>query len=66
MKDEYDFSKAVRGKFFRKDAALKIPVYLEPEVRRFLTERAKAKGVEVGDLVNDLLKRDIELIEAAS
>jgi hypothetical protein len=66
MKDEYDFSKAVRGKFFRKDAALKIPVYLEPEVRRFLTERAKAKGIEVGDLVNDLLKRDIEMIEAAS
>jgi hypothetical protein len=29
-------------------------------------ERAKAKGVEVGDLLNDLLKRDIEMIEAAS
>ena len=66
MKDEYDFSKAVRGKFFRNDAELKIPVYLEPEVRRFLSERAKAKGIEVGDLVNDLLKRDIEMIEAAS
>jgi hypothetical protein len=66
MKDHYDFSKAERGKFFRKDAALKIPVYLEPEVRRYLSERAKAKGVEVGDLVNDLLKRDIEMIEAAS
>lgn len=66
MKDEYDFSKGVRGKFFRKDAILKIPVYLDPEVRRFLSARAKAKGVEIGDLVNDLLKRDIELIEAAS
>jgi hypothetical protein len=29
MKDEYDFSKGVHGKFFRKDAVLKIPVYLE-------------------------------------
>lgn len=66
MKDHYDLSKAERGKFFHKDAALKIPVYLEPEVRRYLNERAKAKGVEVGDLVNDLLKRDIEMIEAAS
>jgi hypothetical protein len=66
MKDEYDFSKGVRGKFFRKDAVLKIPVYLEPEVRRYLSERAKVKGVEVGDLVNDLLKHDIEMIEAAS
>jgi hypothetical protein len=34
-------------------------------VRDYLTERAKAKGVPVSDLVNDLLKRDIELIEAA-
>ena len=65
MKDHYDFSKAERGKFYRKDAILKIPVYLEPEVRRFLSERAKAKGIEVGDLVNDLLKRDIEMLEAA-
>jgi hypothetical protein len=65
MKDHYDFSKAERGKFYRKDVVLKIPVYLEPEVRRFLSERAKAKGIEVGDLVNDLLKRDIEMIEAA-
>jgi hypothetical protein len=66
MKDEYDFSKGVRGKFFRKDAALKIPVYLEPEVRRFLGERAKARGIEVDEFVNELLKRDIETIEAAS
>jgi hypothetical protein len=34
-------------------------------VRDYLTERAKAKGVEVNELVNNLLKRDIELIEAA-
>ena len=65
MKSEYDFSKAERGKFFRKGASLELPVYLEAGVRDYLTERAKAKGVDVGDLVNDLLKRDIELIEAA-
>jgi hypothetical protein len=65
MKSEYDFSKAERGKFYRKDAALDLSVYLEAEVRNYLTERAKAKGVEVNELVNDLLKRDIELIEAA-
>jgi len=66
MKDQYDFSKGVRGKFGRKDALLRIPIYLEPEVLRFLSERAKAQGIEVGELVNELLKRDIEMIEAAS
>jgi hypothetical protein len=31
-----------------------------------LSERAKEKGIEIGELVNVLLKRDIEMIEAAS
>jgi hypothetical protein len=65
MKSEYDFKKPQRGKFFRQDASLELPVYLEAGVRAYLTERAKAKGVPVSDLVNDLLKRDIELIETA-
>jgi hypothetical protein len=65
MKSEYDFSGAERGKFFRKDAVLDLPVYLEAGVRDYLTARAKAKGLEVNELVNELLKRDIELIETA-
>jgi acetyl-CoA carboxylase carboxyltransferase component len=64
MKDEYDFSNAQRGKFFRKDAVLDLPVYLDPGIRDYLAASAKAKGVEVNDLVNELLKRDIELIKA--
>ena len=46
------------------DAALEIPVYLDAPVRDYLTARAKAKGVEVNELVNELLKRGIDLIEA--
>jgi len=65
MKSEYDFSGAERGKFFRKDAVLELSVYLEAGVRDYLTARAKAKGLEVNEFVNELLKRDIELIEAA-
>jgi hypothetical protein len=65
MKDQYDFSKGTRGKFYRKDAVIDLPVYLDPEVRGYLAERAKAKGVEINRLVNELLKRDIALIETA-
>jgi len=64
MKREYLFSKGERGKLFRLGAKLNMPVYLDQEVLGYLTERAEAKGVEVGDLVNDLLKKDIALIEA--
>ena len=64
MKQEYDFSKGERGKFFHKDARLNLPVYLDEEVQSYLQERAKAKGVEVAQLVNEMLKQDIKLIEA--
>lgn len=65
MKDEYDFSKAERGRFFRQDAVLTPPVHLDPEVLAFLTERAAARGMSLDELVNALLRKDIELIEAA-
>jgi len=65
MKDEYDFSKAERGKFYRPGAVLVPPVHLDPEVVAFLTARAEARGITLSDLVNTLLKKDIELIEAS-
>jgi len=66
MKDEYDFSAAERGKFFRKGATLVPPVHLEPEILRYLSERAAAQGTSLNVLVNRLLLKDIELIEAGS
>ncbi len=63
MRDEYDFSKGQRGKFYRQDVDLLPPVHLEPEVLTYLTERAKTKGVSLSALVNQLLKKEIELIK---
>jgi hypothetical protein len=65
MKDEYDFSKAERGRFFRPNAQLMPPVHLDPEVLSYLAERAEARGTSLNKLINELLKKDIELIEAA-
>jgi hypothetical protein len=64
MNDEYDFSKGERGKFHRSGARMNLPVYLDEEVLRYLRERAEAKGVSLSDLVNDLLRRDIDIIQA--
>lgn len=63
MKPEYDFSNAERGKFYRPNAKLNLPVYLDEDVRDYLVNRAKSKNVEVNDIVNDLLRKDIEMIE---
>lgn len=65
MKDEYDFSNAQRGKFYKPDLRLIPPVRLEPQVLDFLAKRAQLKGTSVNSLLNALLKKDIELIEAA-
>jgi len=66
MKDEYDFSNAERGKFYRPNLRLIPPVRLEPEVLDFLATRAEARGTTVNQLINQLLKKDMELIKAAT
>ena len=64
MKKEYDFSKAERGKFYRADAKFNLPVYLDDEVREFVTKIASKKHADVAVVVNDLLRSDMALAEA--
>ena len=64
MKRRYDFSKGERGKFYNSNAVFRLPVYLDKKVQSYLTAKADAKGVELSDLVNALLKKEIEIIEA--
>ncbi len=65
MKREYDVSKAERGAFFHPEMKIVPPVHLYPGVLSRLTEHAESKGKTLNGLVNELLKKDIELIEAA-
>jgi hypothetical protein len=65
MKDEYDFSTAERGKFFRNGARLVPPVHLEPDVLAYLSDLAVTQGTSLNDLVNTLLREDIERIDGA-
>ena len=64
MRKEYDFSKGARGKFYRPNAELRIPVYLEPDAAAFLRKIAEDKGTDVQQIVNDLIRRDIDLIKS--
>jgi hypothetical protein len=61
MKKEYDFSKGVRGKFYRPKARLHLPVYLDPDVRRFVGQIARSQRSDVSRVVNQLLKSDMRL-----
>jgi cytidylate kinase len=63
MKREYDFSKAVRGKFYRKGAELQLPIYLDTKLQSQLERLAQRKGKELGEVVSQLVKKEIELLE---
>jgi hypothetical protein len=64
MREEYDFSKGERGKFYRPGATLQTPVYLEEPVRSWFYEKATQKGMSVEDLVNEVLKKEIAVIDS--
>jgi hypothetical protein len=46
------------------DAEMRLPIYLDAEVQRYLAERAADKGVPLGEMVNALLKHEIQIIES--
>ena len=61
MRKEYDFSKGERGKFYRLDMKLNIPIYLDEEVSAFIEKIASRKGIDRSLVVNEILKSDIKL-----
>jgi len=63
MKKEYDFSKGVRGKFYKPDIKINLPVYLDSEVLYLVQKIAKKRKMDISSVVNSLIKNDIEVVE---
>jgi len=65
MKDEYDFTGAEQGKFYRPIEELDIPIYLDKEVKKFFVQkmRKERQAFSLSEIVNSLLKKDIEISE---
>ena len=63
MQDEYDFSKAERGKFYRPNATLSLPVYLDEEILAFVQGIAEKRDTDVSTVVNELIRSDMQLAE---
>lgn len=59
MRPQYDFSRGDRGKFYRENAELQLPVFLDASIRDYLQARAEEEGVALNDLVNALLRQNI-------
>lgn len=63
MKREYDFSKGVRGKFYKKGIELRLPIYLDARLQRRLESLARKKGKDIGEIVNQLVKKELKFLE---
>ena len=63
MKDEYDFSNAEQGKFYRPVEELDIPIYLDKEVKAFFLQKIANKNshFSLSETINALLKKELEI-----
>ena len=59
MRKEYDFSKAERGKFYRKGALLRLPIYLDSRLQNRLQRLAQRNHEQLRELVHRLLEKDV-------
>lgn len=65
MPDEIDFSRGTRGlHHIPPEAKVFLPVSIERIVWQYFSAKAERKGMALGDLLTEILKRDIEINEA--
>ncbi len=63
MKKEYDFSEGERGKFYKENVQMNIPIYLEKDVAEFIEKVAKKKKVDTQTIVNTMLRNNKDIIQ---
>jgi ribonuclease toxin BrnT of type II toxin-antitoxin system len=66
MPAEIDFSGGTRGRFYRANARLNVPVYLDADVQSYLGAIAARKGMPLSELTNEILKKEIAILRAVS
>ena len=55
---------SVRGKHYAgDDASFHTPVYLDEDVQNYLAAAAAPKGLTLTQLVNDLLRKEVAIVE---
>ena len=64
MKKEYDFTNAVKGKFYTNVEDMEIPVYLDKTIMEFYSTAAQNKKTTLNKLVNSILKKEMEILKS--
>ncbi|SPD72227.1 conserved hypothetical protein [uncultured Desulfobacterium sp.] len=50
--------------YYRSDAKLNLPIYLDEEIQAFVAKIAQRKGTDMSSVVNKLLRGDMLISEA--
>jgi hypothetical protein len=64
MKKEYNFTDAQQGKFYRPIEELEIPIYIDKKIQKVIVSVADKSNKSISELVNSLLKNDIEIAQS--
>jgi len=65
MPAEIDFTKGIRGlHHIPSDAKVFMPISIERKVWEYFSGKAEQKGVDLSELIAEVLRRDIEISEA--
>ena len=65
LPSEIDFSEGVRGlHHMAQDAKVFLPASIERSVWEYFSRKAERRGVELSEILTEVLKRDIEINEA--
>ncbi len=62
MKEEYDFSTAEQGRFYRPIDELEIPVYLDKDVKKFFYQRTAGRNIDLKQIVDTILRKEMDLL----
>lgn len=66
MKEEYNFTNAEQGKFYIPLEEIETPIYLDKDIAHFFTDKLKGKNETLQSLINELLRKDIEIANRVS
>lgn len=66
MKREYNSSKSERGKYYRKGAELRQPIYLDAKLQSQVERLARESGKEIGEMVNQLVRNKVKRLKQKS
>ena len=59
-----DALRGVRGKFYRPNVRLNLPIYLDDDVAEFVQKYAEQKKVDAQTVVNDILRGSRDMLQA--